>query len=155
MYRTVESSTEVLDLLCSSESSEDCTPKIRENLYRFAELALAQQTSRFRTHPSSIGCNESCASCFSFICANGTHDAKTDVGRRRDYGGRRTRWSSDSSRTTGQSKLQGRTIWSRVHKCHCLTVVFGQNTNYAQQGRRDPLSSYRCGPARFPCSQIL
>ena len=35
VYRTVESSKEVFDLTCSSESSDDHTPKIRENLRGF------------------------------------------------------------------------------------------------------------------------
>ena len=43
-------------------------------------LALAQQTTRFTTHPSSIGCNKSSISRISSICANGTHGARTDVG---------------------------------------------------------------------------
>ena len=80
--------------------------------------ALAQQTARSATHPSSIRYNKSSASCNSFVCANDTHGARTDVGKCRDCGGRRTR-PSDSSRAyfsaTRQSKLQGRTIKSRVH----------------------------------------
>ena len=60
-------------------------------------MSSSTTDSRFTTYPSSIGCDESCASCISLICANGTHDARKDVRRRRDYGGRRTRWSSDST----------------------------------------------------------
>jgi hypothetical protein len=112
VYRTVESSTEVFGLTCSSESSDDRTPKIRENLREFVGLAVAQQTSRFTTHPSRIGCDKPSASCISFICANGTHGAIIDVGRRRDYGGRRQ--GKVKATHLGQSKLQGRTIGSRV-----------------------------------------
>ena len=57
---------------------------------------------------------------------------------------------------TGQSKLQGRTIMSRAHN-HVIVPEFCCSRveyHYAQQGRRDPLSSYRCRPACFPCNQI-
>ena len=44
--------------------------------------------------------------------------------------------------TGGQSKLQGRTIKSRGLKMSIVVFFCRHNTNYAQQGRRDPLSSH-------------
>jgi len=89
-------------------------------------MVLAQQTTRFTTHPSSIGCNEPSISSISSICTNGTHGARMDVGQKwwkENKVAKAKNRAYFSATGAGQSELQGRTIKSRVRGKRSLSSV--------------------------------